>query len=59
MRSQVRKISSAHRAIAFTIAAAMIAVCAASAFALNIGKLLNNKPKEPDKFAIIRVDRLA
>lgn len=37
---------------------AIVAACAASAFAFDIGKLLNNKPKEPDKFAIIRVDKL-
>ncbi len=43
--------------MAFVIVAATIA--ASSAFALNLGKLLNNEPKQPDKFAIIRVDRLA
>ena len=37
----------------------MIAMCAASAFAFDIGKILNNKPKAPDKFAIIRVAQLA
>jgi len=41
----------------FVIAAMIVA--ASSAFALNVGKLLNNEPKKPDKFAIIRVDRLA
>jgi hypothetical protein len=41
----------------FVIAAVIVA--ASSAFAFEIGKLLDNKPKEPDKFAIIRVDRLA
>ena len=30
-----------------------------SAFAFDIGSLLNNKPQEPDKFAIIRVDKLS
>jgi hypothetical protein len=43
--------------LGLVIAAVMVA--ASSAFALNIGKLLNNEPKQPDKFAIIRVDRLA
>jgi hypothetical protein len=41
----------------FVIAAMIVAASSASAF--EIGKLLDNKPKEPDKFAIIRVDRLA
>jgi len=39
--------------------AAMIVLSAASAFAFDIGSLLDNKPKEPDKFAVIRVDNLA
>jgi hypothetical protein len=45
----------------FAITAAIIVtiMAASSAFAFNIGKLLNNEPKKPDKFAIIRVDRLA
>jgi len=55
MRS--RKVSGAHAAVAFVIAAAIVA--ASSAFAFNIGKLLNNEPKKLDRFAIIRVDRLA
>ena len=54
---QIRKASGIHAAIAFVIAAVIVA--ASSAFAFDIGKLLDNKPKEPDKFAIIRVDRLA
>ena len=41
------------------VAIVVVIVAASSAFAFDIGKLLNNKPKEPDKFAIIRVDRLA
>jgi hypothetical protein len=57
MRSRVRKVSSIHGAIVFVIAAVIVA--ASSAFASEIGKLLDNKPKEPDKFAIIRLDRLA
>jgi hypothetical protein len=39
--------------------AAMIVLSAASAFAVDVGTLLDNKPKEPDKFAVIRVDKLA
>ena len=57
MRSRVRKVSSIHGAIVFVIAAVIAAASSASSF--EIGKLLDNKPKEPDKFAIIRVDRLA
>jgi hypothetical protein len=36
-----------------------IVLCAASAFAFDLGSILNNKPKEPDKFAVIGVDKLA
>ena len=57
MRVRVRNVSGTHGAIAFAIV--VVIVAASSAFALDIGKLLDNKPKEPDKFAIIRVDRLA
>lgn len=63
MSSQFRKASRTHGAIAFTIAftiaAAIIAASAGCAFAFDLGALLNNKPKQPDKFAVIRVDRLA
>jgi hypothetical protein len=31
----------------------------ASAFAFDLGSILNNTPKQPDKFAVIRVDTLA
>lgn len=54
MRSWLRKVPSLNGALAFVIVIAI----ASSAFAFDIGKILNNKPKEPDKFAIIRVDRL-
>ena len=54
---QFRKASGTHGAIVLVIAAVIVA--ASSAFALDIGKLIDNKPKVPDKFAIIRVDRLA
>ncbi len=40
------------------IVGALFFSVAASAFAFDIGSLLNNKPKAPDKFAIIRVDNL-
>jgi hypothetical protein len=51
-----RKASGTHAAMGFVLTAAIVG--ASSAFAFNIGKLLNNEPKRPDKFAIIRVDRL-
>jgi hypothetical protein len=62
MSSPLRKTSGAHAAIMFLIAAAVVAAsvaCVPSAFAFDIGSLLNNKPKQPDKFAVIRVDALA
>ena len=45
--------------IVSVIVGAIVLSAVASAFAFDIGSLLNNKPKEPDKFAIIRVDNLA
>ena len=47
------------RSIVSAIVGAMVLCAAGSAFAFDIGSLLNNKPKEPDKFAIIRVNQLA
>jgi hypothetical protein len=47
------------RSIVSAILGAVVLSVTASAFAFDIGSLLNNKPKEPDKFAIIRVDNLA
>jgi rhodanese-related sulfurtransferase len=47
------------RSIVSAIVGAIVLCAAAPAFAFDIGTLLNNKPKEPDKFAVIRVDRLA
>jgi rhodanese-related sulfurtransferase len=46
------------RSIVSAIVGAIV-LSTASAFAFDIGSLLNNKPKEPDKFAVIRVDKLA
>ena len=43
----------------FLIAVAILVVSAASAFASDIGALLNNQQKQPDKFAVIRVDALS
>ncbi len=45
------------RSIVSVIAGALVLCAAASGFAFDIGSLLNNKPN--DKFAVIRVDRLA
>jgi hypothetical protein len=47
------------RSIVSVIVGALVLSVAAPAFAFDIGSLLNNKPKEPDKFAVIRVDKLA
>ena len=47
------------RSIVSAIAGAIVLCAVAPSFASDIGSLLNNKPKERDKFAIIRVDRLA
>ncbi len=49
----------ARRSIVSAIVGAIVLCAAASAFAFDIGSILNNKPKEPDKFAVIRVDTLA
>jgi hypothetical protein len=47
------------RSFVSAIVTAMVLCAAASAFAFDIGSIVNNKPKEPDKFAVIRVDKLA
>jgi hypothetical protein len=47
------------RSIVSAIVGAVILSTTASTFAFDIGSLLNNKPKEPDKFSVIRVDKLA
>ncbi len=47
------------RSSIFLAIAATIVLSTASAFAFDIGSIVNNKPKEPDKFAVIRVDKLA
>ena len=49
----------ARRSIVSVIVGAIVLSVAASAYAFDLGSLLNNKPKQPDKFAIIRVARLA
>jgi hypothetical protein len=49
----------ARRSIVAMIVGAIVLSVTAPVFAFDIGSLLNNKPKEPDKFAIIRVDKLA
>ncbi len=47
------------RSIVSVIISAILLSAAGSAFASDLASLLNNKPKEPDKFAVIRVDNLA
>ena len=47
------------RSIVSAIVGALVLSVTAPAFAFDLASLLNNKPKEPDKFAIIRVDKLA
>jgi len=49
----------ARRSIVSVIVGVIFLSIVTSAFAFDIGSLLNNKPKEPDKFAVIRVDNLA
>ena len=47
------------RSIISAIAAAIVFCATASAFAFSLASILNNQPKQPDKFAIIRVAQLA
>ena len=47
------------RSIVSGIVGALVLSVTASALAFDLASILNNKPKEPDKFAIIRVDNLA
>ena len=47
------------RSFLVAIVGTIVLSVAASAFAFDIGKLLNNPQKEPDKFAVIRVDKLS
>jgi hypothetical protein len=49
----------ARGSIVSVIVGAIVLSVAASGFAFDLGSLLNSKPKVPDKFAVIRVDRLA
>ena len=56
--SLLQKTKSTRAAI-MLIATTIIVASVASAFAFDISTLLNNKQKQPDKFAVIRVDALA
>src|SRR5260370_25802886 len=47
------------RSIVSVIISVILLSVTASAFAFSLASLLNNKPKEPDKFAVIRVNDLA
>jgi rhodanese-related sulfurtransferase len=48
-----------HRSIIFTIVGAIVLSITASAFAFDLASIINNKPKAPDKFSVIRADKLA
>ena len=45
------------RGIVLAMFGAILSV-AASAYAFDLASILNNKPKEPDKFVVIRADQL-
>ena len=47
------------RSIVSAIAAAIVFCATASAFAFDLGSILNNKPKAPDKFSLIGIATLA
>jgi hypothetical protein len=47
------------RSIISVIVSAIVLSVIAPVFASDIGSILDNKSKEPDKFAIIRIDKLA
>jgi hypothetical protein len=49
----------ARRTFLAAIVGAVVLSTTAAAFAFDIGKLLDNPQKEPDKFAVIRVDKLS
>jgi hypothetical protein len=59
MSMHLREASRARRSSVSAIAVAIALCAAAPLFASDIGTVLNNKPKAPDKFAIIRVKQLA
>jgi hypothetical protein len=59
MTSPLQKISGSRAATIISLAMVTILASIAPAFAFDIGALLNNKQKQPDKFAIIRIDALA
>jgi hypothetical protein len=46
------------RSVISMLVAVIVLSMTAGAFAFDIGKLLDNPQKEPDKFAVIRVDKL-
>ena len=62
MNRSVRETTTERRAIVPAIAAAIFLASfltsTGASFAFDIGSLLNNKPKEPDKFQIIHVSAL-
>ncbi len=50
--------SRTRRSFVFAIVSAFALCAAAPALPFDIGSILNNKPKEADKFTLIRVDNL-
>ena len=49
----------ARRSVISLLVGVIVFSMTAAAFAFDIGKLLDNPQKEPDKFAVIRVDKLS
>ena len=47
------------RAIVSAIVGVIVLSITSTAFASDLASIVNNKPKQPDKFAVIRVDKLA
>jgi rhodanese-related sulfurtransferase len=48
-----------HRLSVLAVVGAIVLSVATSALAFDLGSILNSQAKQPDKFAIIRVDKLA
>lgn len=51
-------VRSRNRSIVFLLVGVVVLSITAPAFAFDLGSILNNKPKAPDKFAIIGVAKL-
>ena len=59
MFGSITVVTSLLQKTKIALVAIMVVAASTSAFAFDIGTLLNNKQKQPDKFAVIRVDALA